>query len=327
MRPQVRQALIPITERSHLIDDPVYRQLAQSALQSKRFHCQGAAVLAEGDGALTGLIVCYQTLCDYLDTLTDRGPTLDTVAISQLHSLLPHALAVTASPALGSVARRVPDGGYLDWLATTCRQQAARLPGLSQLRSELGWLTQRYAELQSLKHAPDAQHRAPRLAAWADRHNAGRWSVSWWEFAAATGSTLGVFALLRQARLPRPDSAQTSGLQDAYFPWIGGLHIMLDYLVDQEEDKRGSDFNFVSCYPDEMAVVSGLTYLHGTGQELVARLPDPDIHQWVLAGLATFYLADRKASLLSRDLRQAVMALDGPLAHWLLPLARLSRSP
>ncbi|MHB1505248.1 MAG: DUF2600 family protein [Sulfobacillus sp.] len=327
VRPQVQQALAPIVRRSHLIEDPVYRQLAHSALESKRFHCQGAAVLADGDLALTQLIVCYQTLCDYLDTLTDRGPELSSQAISDLHSVLPYALSTSVSLPDASLANRLPDSGYLSWLATSCRQQMTRLPGLSQIRPELDWLAQRYAELQSLKHAPDAEGRAPGLEAWANRHNTGRWPVTWWEFAAATGSTLGVFSLLGEARRPKPSPAQIAGLRDAYFPWIGGLHIMLDYLVDQEEDERGRDFNFVSCYADQAAVVAALTQLHSTGQQLVAALPDAEIHQWILAGLPTFYLADRKASLLPADLRRAVGRLDGPRARWLLPLARLSRSP
>ena len=32
---------------------------------------------------------------------------------------------------------------------------------------------------------------------------------------------------------------------------ICSLHIMLDYFIDQEEDKAEADFNFVSFYKDE----------------------------------------------------------------------------
>lgn len=36
----------------------------------------------------------------------------------------------------------------------------------------------------------------------------------------------------------------TEKIKAGYFPYIQGLHILLDYLIDQEEDKAGGDLNF-----------------------------------------------------------------------------------
>ena len=40
-------------------------------------------------------------------------------------------------------------------------------------------------------------------------------------------------------------------IRNGYFPYIQGLHILLDYLIDQEEDKVGGDLNFCFYYENE----------------------------------------------------------------------------
>ncbi len=327
VRPAVRHALQPVVARAELISDPAVRHLAEEALTTKRFHCEGAAVLASGEPGLTRLIVLYQTLCDYLDTVTDRGPRLNSEAITALHGTLLLALDQETRGADRHVFGLVTDDGYLDWLVSACRAEARALPGLLTVGRPVRWLVERYGELQSLKHSPERARRAERLEAWADRHNQGRWPVAWWELAAAAGSTLGLFALLREAASRRPDPAQIQVLSACYFPWIGGLHILLDYLVDQEEDLAGHDFNFVRCYRDDQATVAGLGRLFTSAAAALDRLPDPGDHRWILSGLPTFYLADHKAGRLPRPLFRQVVRLAGGRAHWWLPLARLSRSP
>ena len=327
VRPAVRHALKPVVARAELISDPAVRHLAEASLTTKRFHCEGAAVLAGGDPDMTRLIVLYQTLCDYLDTVTDRGPRLSSEAIGRLHGSLLLALDQEAGGAGRDVLGLVADDGYLEWLVRACREEVRALPGLFAVGRPVRWLVERYGELQSLKHGPERGQRAQRLEAWAARHNQGRWPVAWWELAAAAGSTLGLFALLREAGRSVPDPDRIQALSACYFPWIGGLHILLDYLVDQEEDLAGHDFNFVRCYPDDQATVAGLGQLFRGAASALDRLPDPGDHRWILSGLPTFYLADHKAGRLPRPLFRQVVRLAGGRAHWWLPLARISRSP
>ena len=45
-------------------------------------------------------------------------------------------------------------------------------------------------------------------------------------------------------------------IRKGYFPYIQGLHILLDYFIDQEEDKVVGDLNFCSYYENEPAIVS-----------------------------------------------------------------------
>lgn len=310
-----------------LITDSTFRQLAEDSFTRKRFHCEGAAVLADGESSGTRLIVFYQTLCDYLDTLTDRGPRLSSQAVGTLHQALFLALDEKADVEERDLVSLVPDQGYLAWLVRSCQREVHSLPGLDAVRPLVRWLAGRYGELQSLKHDPDRAGRGRRLESWADRHNQGRWPIDWWELAAATGSTLGLFALLREAAHSRPDQRQIDALAACYFPWIGGLHILLDYLVDQDEDRAGHDFNFIHCYADDRATAEGLSHLFAGAEAQVGLLPQAGDHRWILTGLPTFYLADGKARRLPRQLFRHVLRLAGGRSHWWLPLARISRSP
>jgi len=40
-------------------------------------------------------------------------------------------------------------------------------------------------------------------------------------------------------------SDELTQVKNSYFPWVQGLHILLDYLIDQEEDRINGDLNFV----------------------------------------------------------------------------------
>ena len=57
-----------------------------------------------------------------------------------------------------------------------------------------------------------------------------------WETAAGAGSTLAVLALIASAADPFCKARRHDEIEDAYFPWIGSLHSLLDSLVDHEED-------------------------------------------------------------------------------------------
>jgi len=48
----------------------------------------------------------------------------------------------------------------------------------------------------------------------------------------------------------RAAERNVKGVCEAYSSYIAGLHIVLDYLTDLEEDDAGADLNFVAMYPD-----------------------------------------------------------------------------
>ena len=120
--------------------------------------------------------------------------------------------------------------------------------------------------------------------------------MSWYEFAACTGSTLGIFCIIVHLFNQDTSAELISKIKEAYFPWVQGLHILLDYLIDQEEDRAGHDLNFCAYYPDHVVLAKRLIYFYQQAQQSVADLPFPEFHRLINRGLLSIYLSDYKVS-------------------------------
>jgi tetraprenyl-beta-curcumene synthase len=92
-------------------------------------------------------------------------------------------------------------------------------------------------------------------------------------------------------------------IKDAYFPWVQGLHILLDYLIDQEEDHTGGDLNFCSYYQDGKEMTERLTHFYKQADLSISRLPNARFHHMINRGLLGMYLADRKVDR-QKDVRR-----------------------
>ncbi|MGE5588214.1 MAG: tetraprenyl-beta-curcumene synthase family protein [Clostridia bacterium] len=335
--------------------DPELRAQGLASIRCKRFHAIGGSVYGldpRPSEGLVSLIVAYQTISDYLDNLCDRAGIYDASAFARLHQSMLDALrtapgagiATGPDPAVNpgsddyyALYPRKADGGYLRSLVSECRRQVARLPGYhATVEAEILRLARLYADLQVRKHVRTPE-RVPLLLEWW-RRESGTGSgggeggepagLAWWEFAAAAGSTLGVFALLNLAArgdYSDPRSGPGTNLQAvekvsrAYFPWVCGLHILLDYLIDQEEDAREGDLNFVSFYRDAEERKERLGYFVERAMEATCRLPRPAFHQGVVRGLLAMYLSDPKVTTGGLDsLAAFLLGKGGPgvLAMW-----------
>ncbi|HEY8395075.1 MAG TPA: tetraprenyl-beta-curcumene synthase family protein [Thermaerobacter sp.] len=231
----------------------------------------------------------------------------------------PGARPVAGRPAATAYYRLHPhndDGGYLAALVAECRAQVAALPGYGRVAGRVTELVSLYNDLQVYKHGP-RETRLPRLEQWFVRRG-GRFhgELYWWEFAAACGSTLGVFALfLEAAWQPRPAAADLNALLDAYFPWVCGLHILLDYFIDQAEDRAGGDLNLVSYYPSRDLLRDRLALFVREARRRVQALPRRSLHELVVAGLLGLYLSDPKIAAQGlQPVARQLLAEGGPAA-------------
>ncbi|HHW40129.1 MAG TPA: tetraprenyl-beta-curcumene synthase family protein [Syntrophomonadaceae bacterium] len=295
--PQVERELGRWRERIAGAGDRELAAQGVASIKKKRFHCQGGSVyaLAGGaDGELVPFIVAFQTISDYLDNLCDRTGCLEADAFRQLHTAFTDALDPDREP--GDYYRLFPhrdDGGYLAALVQECRSVLRSLPSYGVVKRDALWLAGLYSDLQTFKHA-HLPLRETLLKNWFAAHSGGFPELDWWEFAAATGSTLGIFALCAAAGRPGLTAAEARAVTAGYFPWICGLHILLDYLIDQEEDRKGGDLNFVSYYPGPAACRERLAFFLKRALEAAAALPEPLFHTTVVLGLPAFYLSDPK---------------------------------
>ena len=283
-------------------------ELARQALASiseKKFHCQGGSIYCLYPGTTREnslrLIVALQTISDYLDNLCDRTGIADEQAFRQLHLAMIDALSPGKTPA--DYYRNYPcreDGGYLAKLVETCRLEVSRLPSYQAVRPHVLELTELYCTLQSLKHL-DKACREDKIRRWAGPQLEEFPQLSTWEFAAATGSTLAIFMLCALASIPGLAPSQALCVRKAYFPWICGLHILLDYLIDRAEDCRDGELNFVAYYPSEETVAERMIYVNEQALAKAASLPDSQFHTTIIQGLLALYLSDPKATCAKAD--------------------------
>lgn len=303
--PQVSRELHKWEQRLTAGADWPLLQQALASLSRKRFHAQGGSFYAlyssnpAHSKNLVSLIVALQTISDYLDNLCDRCGIYDEAAFRFLHR------AMTSSLCRGPTGREEyyrfypykNDGGYLGALVAECRACTGALPAYHVLEPEILKLASLYNDLQVYKHLKPAVRRS-RLRRWFKVKAApSSPPLHWWEFAAACGSTLAIFALLGLAASSETSLPQAQALVKAYFPWVCGLHILLDYWIDQEEDLREGDFNFVSCYPSADTAAERLHLFLRKSLQETAKLPRASFHHSVIQGLLAVYLSDPKVKI------------------------------
>lgn len=330
--PQVARELAGWHATARQCVSPELRAMALASLGLKRFHCQGGSVFAARVGpgygrVLVRAIVALQTISDYLDNLCDRLGVEDEKAFRRLHQAFLDAL-IPGEP-LKEYYAFYPyrdDGGYLAGLVVSCQKALALLPSYSAVMDNALELAYLYANLQATKHLAPGR-REERLLAWLAPLSGGQKPpLSWWELAAATGSTLGIFGLFALAAGRRPAGEEISLLKEIYFPWIGGLHILLDYFIDLEEDRRGGDLNFVSYYANRDVAVERLLFFVAQCRRRIEDLPDPVFHLTVIQGLLALYLSDSKVEAQGlAEARDRLLAAGGAGARRLYRLCRFLR--
>lgn len=307
--PSVHRYLDFWADRATAIPDGELRRQALMSIKTKTFHCEGGGIYSvlagpDRDEAIR-FIVAYQTISDYLDNLCDRSTSLDPADFTALHDSMRDALT-PGSPVQDYYRYRKEqeDGGYLADLVRTCQEVLSKVPAYPAVGSYLGELEGYYADLQVHKHVR-IEERVDRLQRWFASNGVGLSDLTWYEFAASSGSTLGIFALVASSFDPSFSAGKARAIKEAYFPWVQGLHILMDYLVDQEEDLIGGDLNFCSYYENDSILVARLTRFLEEADRAVSGLPHHGFHRLVCHGLVGLYLADRKVSGQARVRRLA----------------------
>lgn len=296
--PRVRTYLNEWKQKAEAIPDAELRTQALASIEAKTFHCEGGGILAllagERKDEAIRFIVAYQTISDYLDNLCDRSTSLDPEDFRALHDSMLHAL--TPGAKLQNYYRfrsEQDDGGYLHELVTTCQEVLSMLPSYDTVAPTLHELAGYYCDLQVHKHV-DPNERVARLQTWFETYKSDLPAMSWYEFSACAGSTLGIFCIVSYACNQKISIPKLERLKDGYFPWVQGLHILLDYFIDQEEDRVGGDLNFCFYYDNHEKMMSRFGEFIEQADASIDRLPDASFHKMINRGLLGIYLADKK---------------------------------
>ncbi|GAB6153534.1 tetraprenyl-beta-curcumene synthase family protein [Desulfosporosinus burensis] len=314
---------------AQLTDARLSRQATES-IRTKAFHCQGGSIYALYPGvdleATIQFIVAYQTMSDYLDNLVDSLEIRDEKAFAQLHLAMHEALNPQAVPS--DYYEYYPyreDGGYLVRLVTTCQNSLKGLPSYDIVQEEGIGLAKLYSCLQTYKHLA-IEERESKMLDWIRPNLLSDSKITAWEFAAASGSTLGIFCLYAAAFDPQLSVTQGKEIKQAYFPWICGLHILMDYFIDLREDKETNQLNFVAYYEHNEMLHERLQLFVENSFTQAEKLEYPKFHRIVVQGLLAMYLSDEKGS--DREIRSISKQLlkdSGWEVNLLFRLCRLLR--
>lgn len=286
-------------EKALTIPDDELRKQALASIQTKTFHCEGGSIY----GLLAGkrmddairFIVAYQTISDYLDNLCDRSTSLDPRDFRALHEAMQDALTPNGGTRdYYRYRKEKDDGGYLKALVVTCQQCIATFSDYKFVQEANLQLSSIYCDLQVHKHVKQ-EEREQRLIHWFEQHKDQIPPMTWYEFSACSGSTLGIFCLTSYAASDRHlTESFVDKVRKSYFPWVQGLHILMDYFIDQEEDRQEGDLNFCFYYENEEMMLERLEYFYQRANESIQQLPDRRFHQLINNGLLAIYLADDK---------------------------------
>ncbi|MGM9925401.1 MAG: tetraprenyl-beta-curcumene synthase family protein [Bacillus sp. (in: firmicutes)] len=280
------------------IPNPELRKQAIDSIENKDFHCEGGAIfalLAENrKSEAISFIIAYQTISDYLDNLCDRSTSLDAQDFASLHESMLHSLQ-QSSPDVNYYRFREEqdDGGYLKKLVATCQAFLRKVERFEYIEGYLHELCSYYSDLQVHKHV-HKNERVNRLQKWFSLHKDKLPPMSWYEFSACSGSTLGIFCLISYALRDDFKQEHAEQIRNGYFPYIQGLHIMLDYFIDQQEDIEGGDLNFCFYYKDNQELFARMSHFVQKADQYLDLLPHKGFHKLIHRGLLGLYLSDDK---------------------------------
>jgi tetraprenyl-beta-curcumene synthase len=299
--PAVHKELSYWRMRAEAIPNKELRTQALASINTKTFHCEGGGILAilslQKLEDCIKFIVAYQTISDYLDNLCDRSTSLDPADFEALHESMPNALTIGTDQKHDYYRHRVDqdDGGYLRELVLTCQSVLETVPHYGLIQAPLLELADYYCSLQVHKHVVK-EERIDRLERWFGSYKKDLPEMEWYEFSACSGSTLGIFCLVSYAFHDWMEEGHVTKIRNSYFPYIQGLHILLDYFIDQEEDRVGGDLNFCTYYSDEETMLKRLSHFLQKADLHLKGIPHEKFHKMINRGLLGVYLSDGKVN-------------------------------
>jgi tetraprenyl-beta-curcumene synthase len=168
---------------------------------------------------------------------------------------------------------------------------------------------------QSLNHADDPIGRQNALARWALHEASPAAHLRWWEIAAGSASSLVVFALIAAAAQPAVSVRETTAIEDAYFPWVGALHVLLDSLVDRADDAVVGQHSLIEHYTSSTEAARRLKLIAVNAVESAGQLSEGTKHSMILAAMTSFYLSAPEASTnWARLAKREVLTTMGDMA-------------
>jgi tetraprenyl-beta-curcumene synthase len=316
--------------RARTIPDRPLREDALDALARKRTHTDGAALFsilpAGRDVHLLALLVAYEVMADFLDSVSERDAKTVQADARALSIALVEALDPCESISDHYRRRRwCDDGAYLAALVRACRESCLRLPSYEQVRP-LALRAARLAQVLELNHEPEPRLRDAALRRWSEREFADECELTWFESSAAASGWLAVLALLALAAEPECEVGAIADTYAAYLPWASLVGTMLDSYVDVAEDASNGQHSYIAHYPSGHIAVQRTCWAIGRAASAVGSLRGGHRHAVIAACMVAMYSSKDSALIPARrSTTRSLVHAGGSLAILMLPVLRLWR--
>jgi tetraprenyl-beta-curcumene synthase len=328
--PRARRELRHWTRYAKSTPDPILRTHALGKLSSEGLNPEAAAfftVLAPKANRprLIELIVAYQAMYDYLDSVNEDlafSPLSDGL---RLHRALVHTMQPTPSP-IDYYAHHSQhdDGGYLNTLITACRTIMDALPSTPIVYRLLIDAAERCGEAQARNHAVLVEGH-DQLISWSEAQ-APDSGYLWWELAAGGISCLAIHALFAAAATPNMTPGEAGRVDAAYFPPVCAISALLDSLIDHPHDAGTTNHSFAAHYPSNALAAQRYATIITGAEGLMGGLRHQRRHRIILAGITGYYLsAPEAASEFARPVSARTIDAAGPMTGLILAVMRARR--
>jgi tetraprenyl-beta-curcumene synthase len=317
-------------KRAAAISDTRIRRDALSAIDHKRTNTHGAALFwmlaRPRNHTLLRLLIAYQVMWDFLDTLSERTAHLGLANGLLLHRALTDVF--DPSPTESDYFRHDRSGGddgYLRALVEAGRRHLGELPSLHLARPALA-VHARRASVQVIGHIPDVCEREALLRDWVDRELGDEGELEWFELAAGASADITTFALMALAARADCTHADIEADERVY-GLASTIATMLDSYADRSEDARHGDHSFIAYYPDGGLAEQRLRQLIGRVMNEAEALDHTEEHRVLIACMIAMYLSkDAARRAPTRATTCSLLAAGGSLTRALVPCLRLWRT-
>lgn len=261
---------------------------------------------------LIKIIVPLNFICYYLDSLCNLVATKDEANFKQMYS----ALLDIAEPERTkgnyfkyNTGRKNSD--LLNILVDYCRNQIKTLPSYNIVKESIIKYIYYYIDIQVYKHM-NKEVRDSLLKTWAGSFIKNYPDIYWWEFASASESLFGIFALIAASYDPNLSLSEVNTLVSVYFPWICCLHTLLNHYINFQEHFQLGKLNFTYYYKNLKQCEARLSFFIDKSLLLCTKLKHGDFHATVIKVLIAAYLSDPKASFGMNKLSSSNLLIQPP---------------
>lgn len=310
------------------IDSADERHQVLEDLRVKRSYLNGSAyfnnLLPRRAPKLVQLLVAFQVLANYLDTVSERNAARTGCRPNAWTAMLRDAVVLDHAPRADLYDAVGPEGQYLRELVEFCRGCCRALPsydaGFASISHEA-----HLAQTLDLEHDPRAGTRSRNLQRFINGQVGQPQDLAWWELAAGASSALTLTVALTLTADPSMDVPEVSRAVGAY-RYVASLAALLDNYVDLDHDRHCGANNYILAHADPVAYVERLRWLIQRALAEVQRLREPQRHTLLVANMIAMFLSsDEARSDRHRRGTERLITAGGTTTRALVPILRVWR--